>query len=225
MSLRNEGEEPDLGYRFIPARNQQSIGHPKLEINILCAPSEKHFDPKIIQIPVFMSVNSVHPHQIEQLKIYHPWAYRDEYRAAPGFVMMSDRKGKKVEAFMFGGTISIDSGENCTTCLIQSDAPIIEVARVKPVVMKFVEEVEILLAERRVVWAEDLSVFEERLEKISVSLLLAVCLTELEMKFDATQSKKVVADRQLLEIVEGERQYLRDAGRWPEKVPSITEIL
>ena len=146
MSIRKEVEEPDLGYRFIPAHYPQSIGHPKLEIKILSTPSELHFDPKIVQMPIFPNNKSAHSQKIEQLRLYHPWIYQHEYRLAPGMITLSDRKEKTVKVYTFGGSAEIDSNENCTTCLIQSDAPIFEVARARPSVMRLVEEIEILLA-------------------------------------------------------------------------------
>lgn len=225
MSLHNEGIEPNLGYRFLPASYPQAIGHPKLEINILCVPSEEHFDPKIVLVPIFTTISSVHPHQIEQLKVFHPWAYHGVYQVAPGLITISDRKGKKVEAYSFGGTMTIEADENCTTCMIQSDAPIVEVARARPAVIKLVQEVEILFAGRRVEWAEDLAAFEARLVDVPVSTLYAVILNELETRYDKAQSGKPIADREFQDIIEGEKQHMKSAGRWPEKIPSVSEIL
>ena len=225
MSFRKEAKEPNLGYRFIPARFPKSIGHPVLEINILCAPSEQHFDPKIVQIPIFTSINSARPHQIEQLRLYHPWVYQHEYRLAPGLITLSDRKDKTVKMFTFGGSVTIDSDENCTTCLIQSDAPIIEVPPAKQAVMRFVEEVEIILAERRAAWAEDLTVFEARLEEVPVSLLYAVFLKELAEEFDEEQESGSMVGRDFIDIVEGERDHMKSIGRWPEDIPSVSDII
>ncbi len=225
MSFRKEDEESDLGYRFVPERYPQSIGHPKLEINILCDPSEQHFDPKIVRIPIFTSMKNPHPHQIEQLRLYHPWVYQHEYRMAPGLISLSDRKDKTIKVFTFGGSVTIDSDENCTTCLIQSDAPIIEVTRAKPAVMRFVEEVEIILAERRAVWVEDLTGFEARLEEVPVSLLYAIFLKELAEKSDEEQGNASFPGREFINIIEGERDNLKSTGRWPEEVPSVLDIL
>ncbi len=225
MSIRMEDEEPDLGYRFIPARYHQSIGHPKLEIKILCVPSKQHFDPEFVKIPTFTSINSAHPHQIELLRLYHPWVHQHGYRIAPGLITLSDRKEKTVKVYTFGGSMMIDSDENCTTCLIQSDAPIIEVARARPAVMRLVEEVEIILAERRVAWVEDLTDFEARLEDVPVSLLYAVFLKELAERFNEGQGNASLAGRDFIDIIEGERDHLKSTGRWPEDVPSVSDIL
>jgi hypothetical protein len=225
MSIRKEDKESDLGYRFIPAHYPQSIGHPKLEIKILCAPSEQHFDPKIVQMPIFTSIDSAHPHQIEQLRLYHPWVYQHEYRLAPGLMTLSDRKDKTVKVYTFGGSMTIDSGESCTTCRIQSDAPIIEVTQARPAVLRFVEEVEIILAERRVAWAEDITDFEVRLEKVSVSVLYAVILKKLREKFDVEQGGASMAGRDFVEVIEGEIDHLESIGHWPEDVPSVSDIL
>ncbi len=225
MPLPNEKEEADLGYRFVPGRNPQSIGCPRLEINILCAPSERHFDPKITQIPIFTSKESVRPHKIEQLEIYHPWVYRDTYQAAPGLVTLTDRKGKKVEAYTFGGKLTIDSDENCTTCVIQSDAPIIEISYANPAIMKFIEEVEIILAEQRANRAADLADFEARLEKVPVFKLYVACLMELVKKIKDAQGGGGSVDRKFSDLIEGEKRFMRKEGSWPENPPSFSGIL
>ncbi len=225
MSLPNETDEADLGYRFVAGRNPESIGYPRLEINILCAPSERHFDPKIAQISIFTLKDSVRPHKINQLEIYHPWVYRDTYQVAPGLVTLADRKGKKVEAYTFGGKLTVDSDEYCTSCVLQSDAPIIEINHTNPVIMKFIEEVEIILAEQRANQATDLEGFEARLEKVPVSKLYIACLMELEKKIKDAQGSGGDVDRKLLDLIEGERRFMRKEGSWPENPPSFSKIL
>jgi hypothetical protein len=225
MSLPNETDEAELGYRFVAGRNPQSIGYPRLEINILCAPSERHFDPKIAQIPIFTLKESVSPHKIDQLEIYHPWVYRDTYQVAPGLVTLADRKGKKVEAYTFGGKLTIDSDEYCTTCVLQSDAPIIEINHANRAIMKLIDEVEIILAEQRANRAADIGDFEARLEKVPVSKLYMACLMELEKKVKEAQGRGGNVDRKLSELIEGEKQFMRKEGSWPENPPSFSEIL
>ncbi|MEJ2551064.1 MAG: hypothetical protein P8Z42_10170 [Anaerolineales bacterium] len=225
MSVPNENDEAELGYRFVAGRNPQSIGYRRLEINILCAPSERHFDPKITQIPIFTLKDSVRPHKIDQLEIYHPWVYRDTYQVAPGLVTLADRKGKKVEAYTFGGKLTIDSDENCTTCVLQSDAPIIEINHANPAIMKFIDEVEIILAEQRANRAADLEDFEARLEKVPVSKLYVACLMELKKKIGGAQAGGDFVDRKLADIIDEERQFMRKEGSWPEKPPSFSEML
>ena len=84
---------------------------------------------------------------------------------------------------------------------------------------------EIILAERRVAWAEDITDFEVRLEKVSVSVLYAVILKKLREKFDVEQGGASMAGRDFVEVIEGEIDHLESIGHWPEDVPSVSDIL
>jgi hypothetical protein len=225
MSVKTNPEEPDLGYRFWPKKYPQSAGHPRLDINIFSAPSEMHFDPKVIRIPVFTSVDRFHPQGIEQLKVHHPWLSQSSYHVAPGMLIISDRKDKKVEAFTFGGTLQIDGAEKYTKCVIQSDAPIIEIDGTNTTVMTMVEEIEIILAERRILWVQNEEEFEARLEEIPPSVLYAACLEELKTKIDHSHSRETSEIQDFNKLIAGEKRSLIEEGLWPEKVPSISEIL
>jgi hypothetical protein len=184
-----------------------------------------HFDPKVVQLPIFTSVDRFHPKGIEHLKVHHPWPYQSSYHVAPGMLIISDRKDKKVEAFTFGGTLQIDSAEKYTKCVIQSDAPIIEIDSTSTTVMKMVEEVEIILAERRILWVHDEEEFEARLEKIPPSVLYAACLEELKTKIGHFHSRETSEIQDFNKLIAGEKRSLINEGLWPEEVPSISEII
>lgn len=225
MTVKANPEEPDLGYRFWPKRYPQSAGHPRLDINISSAPSEMHFDPKVVQLSIFTSIDRIHSHRIEHLKIFHPWPYRSSYHVAPGMLIISDRKDKKVEAFTFGGTLQIDSSDKYTKCMIQSKAPIIEINIASTTVMKMVEEVEIILAKRRIIWVQDVEEFEARLEKIPSLVLYSACLVELQTTIGHSHTRETSEIQDFNKLIVDEKRSLIKEGLWPEKVPSVSEIL
>jgi hypothetical protein len=225
MSLKKNSPNSDLGYWFSMKRYPHSPGHPRLTIVISNIASDLHFDPKVIQLPVFTSIDELHPHGIEHMKISHPWTYHTSFHVAPGMLIISDRKGKKVEAFTFGGKLEIYIGDDNTKCVIESDAPIIEVGMRNVLIMKLVEEAEILLAERRAVWAQDEIGFSKRLENIPPDVLYAAFLQEFLDGIDRLPSKDIQAIRDFRTFVVDEKQSLLEEERWPKNVPSISEIL
>jgi len=225
MSEAPYSNEPNLGYRFLPRKYPQSAGHPRLEIRISKVPSERHYDPEIVNLLVFSSTANRHTQGIEHLKVYHPWPYRASYQVAPGMLIISDRKDKKVEAFTFGGELKIDMDDESTKCIIESDAPIIEIDMIESTVMRLVEEVEIILAKRRAIWGHDEGKFESRMAKIPPSQLYATCIEELMMQFEHDHIREMTDYHDLYEFILAEKLGLKKEGLWPERLPSISEIL
>ena len=225
MSENEHPQKPDLGYWFAPKRYPHSPGHPRLRITISNMASESHFDPETIQVPVFTDVDRLHPRGIEHRKIVHPWSLVSSYRVAPGMVILSDRKGKKVEAFTFGGKLAIETSDEFTKCIIESSAPIINIPAVGADVMKLVEEVEIILATRRANWAQDESEFTTRLKNVPSDVFYAACLQEFLNRSLQSHAKETETIQNFRNFISAEKRSLMEEGFWPEDVPSISEIL
>ena len=214
-----------LGYVFWPIQYPHALGHPRLDITLTSVPSNLHFDPKEVHLYITPSLDKTQPKSIEHLKISHPWTHRTSYRVAPGMLFIEDRKGKKVEAYSFGGNLQIKSDDATTKCIIESEAPILEIMETNPVVMMLVEEVEIIFAKRRVIWAHDREGFEARLADIHPELLYASCLEVLRSKFGESHKSDVMGIREFYRAIDSERRSRMQEGLWPDEVPSISEIL
>ena len=152
MSMEDKFTQQELGYLFWPKPYSHSPGHPRLDINVSESPSNMHFDPEEVHLSVVSCSRRDYSRPIESLTIHHPWPHESECQVAAGTVIISDRKGKKVEAFTFGGILHIYPNKTFTECCIESDAPILELIEYNPIVMTLVEEVEIILAKRRAAW-------------------------------------------------------------------------
>jgi len=225
MGVPPDRKEYNLGYRFYPKLYPHSAGYPRLDITIVKIPSERHFDPDEVQLLVFSSADGHRLQRIEHLKVFHPWPYQSSYQVAPGMIMISDRKDKKVEAFSFGGILQINVGDENTRCVIESDAPIIEINLVNRTVMELVEEVEIILAKRRAIWAHDEKKFEALLAKIPPLQLYTTCIEELIVQLKHTFGHDISNTQDLYQFIVAEKKGLMTEGLWPEKVPSISEII
>jgi hypothetical protein len=225
MSTVDHPQLPELGYWFSPKSHPNSPGYHRLDVAIYNTASNLHFDPKLMQIPVFTAIDKVHPHGIEHMEISHPWRSRLSYQVVPGMLTISDRTGKKVKVFTFGARLKIIVSQDYTKCILESDAPIIEVSGANVLVMKLVEEAEILLAEQRAAWVTNEDEFSDRLQSVSSDILYAVCLQELRDRIDHSPNKDSQTSQDLRNFIIGEKRSLTKENLWPEEVPPISELL
>lgn len=133
----------DIGYYFHKDDNNNSIGASALGINIYAQPTLHHFDPDHVDAYIVNSEN-----QLEFITIFHPWIRKKEFTLAAGLITISDRLGKKVEAFSFGGTVMVNTFLEKTSSLFVSPAPILQLRSDQSLTMSemLAEEVIKLLA-------------------------------------------------------------------------------
>lgn len=218
MIAAYQGDLPRIGYLF----HYPDLAHPtekfRLDIYVSATPSERHFDV----LRVYLSVRTPEG-QLEQLKITHPWRYEASYQACGGVVIMEDRKGKKVEAFHFGGELKIINQENHTTCVLTSSAPILDISAAKPVQALFIEELESLFAKKRAA------------ELTGLTYELSLCgadpdqlyIASLRALIDTIEKPAFQGERyqQLLFFLHAEEHRLINAGMVKEPVRSLEELL
>jgi hypothetical protein len=165
-----------LGYCFHPSDDEQTIGHPQLDVVIRPAPTEEHFDPESFTCLVPT------PNGAGRLHVVHPWNLDHNYRVCAGDALIEDRLHERLQAFTFGGTLSIESDQRRTIIRLASPAPILAHS-IQPLTFDewLIEEVHILCAERRATQDDD--VFERRLAAADPLLLYRACLNALRDKF------------------------------------------
>ena len=186
MSLVSDDE---LGYEFEPFTMSGNEGYDALVVNVIRVPTERHFDPDHVDIPVYATDNSIH-----HLVVSHPWHGKAQYRVAVGHVVIRDRKNKVVEAFTCGGELHIDVYPERTRCLITSSAPIFElVSQMGDSTESYdsilVAEIETLLARRRVRWGLNDFGYQQRLAETDPLLLYATALYAIEEQLLAMPSR------------------------------------
>ncbi|MGB2965088.1 MAG: hypothetical protein WBB69_14000 [Anaerolineales bacterium] len=208
---------PKIGYLY----HYPALGHPtdkfRLDIFISDMPTGKHFDV----LRVYLIAEQPNG-ELERLKISHPWYFENSYRICGGKVIMEDRKGKKVEAFSFGGQLTIHVKEMQTECILVSPAPILEISENTPLQVLFIEELELLLAEYR---AENPNGhdFELHLCDADPFSLYIACIKELIEKF------KLFPDKdekylQFLTYLQKEEHRLHAAGLLYGPIPRLEDI-
>jgi hypothetical protein len=192
-----------------------------MDVIIQQKPTRRHYDPEQVQYRVVAPSGS-----IEHLTVCYPWTLGTRYRSCAGRIVLTDRKGKRVEAFSFGGDLQILSAADHTVCGLQSTAPIFHLVSTTDLPMWITAEVEILLAEQKAHWdPTHPHNFEEKLVKANPFLLYASCLKAIQEKAAGHLSSEAGGLAQHgVHFVGVEIQRLRDEGTWPKQLPSPDEL-
>jgi len=169
---------PNIGYLYHYPRLDQPSDNFCLDIYMRSAPTEQHFDVRHSRFFVVTQLNT-----IERLTVRHPWNFDLAFQVCAGLVEMEDWKGKKEEAFTFGGRLTIDSQEMVTICSLASSAPILEISGATHLHALFIEEIEILLAKRKAAYLS-LHEYEAHLIKTNPLMLYRACLEAVIVKFE-----------------------------------------
>ena len=215
----NTQTENKIGYWFYPPDSHHAPGGNGLDIIIKEIPTDQHFDPFLINLPIKSRGG------IETLKIHHPWSYGKTYRVCAGLVEMIDRNGIKEEAFSFGGNLTIHSKDEYTLIILASPAPIIDINAADQTKMLFVEEVEILLAERRAALLANKNAYESHLADINPLSLYVTCVYTLVKKYEHMVHKEDPEIMGFLNFVHAEFKRLKEEELAPLLIPSIEDIL
>jgi hypothetical protein len=220
MSDQKDFNEKEYGYFFHSRERSSSPGHPQLDVFLRSVPTEKHFDPVNITINI-----ATEEHDIEFIKVHHPWSLRENYRVCAGRVILRDRKGKKVEAFTFGGDLRIESEKALTTGILTSPAPLLELTSTSSIASILAEETEVLFAERHAEWEPDHRTFIEKLIMADPLVLYCACLEYLKVKYEHTHYRDDEVSQHFAQFIGDEIEALQELNKWPGKVPTIAELL
>jgi hypothetical protein len=198
-----------MGYRFYPGPRPTSPGHSRLDIVMLQTPSGQHFDPERVQLWV------AGPQGVTCPAIYHPFQSSTcDYRVVIGRIVMLDRNHKQVRAFSFGGHLHVEAALDRTVCQITSAAPIIDIAYGQDPETLLVEEVEALLARRRMAVLN----LEQRLSEYDPLELYAACLEAAVIRLaPVVRVWDTPPLARLLWMVRAEIRALTASGEWPAR--------
>ena len=199
----------------------------RLEVHLSDSPTFEHFDPEQIELTVKLPSGTAMP-QLEEMVLGHPWTGSETYEVCCGHIFISDRTGKKVDAFTFGGTGYVHKEKTWTTVVFDSPAPIFEVTPINLVVDLFVDEVEILLAMRRAAGLKRHSHthgYEERLGLAAPMDLYLACLQEVEKRLGHHNAGVSEKEMRLRSAIRAELQGLKEAGIWLGDEKMLAEVV
>jgi hypothetical protein len=229
MHSQDEFDENRLGYTFHPRLYSHAPGHPQLDIVLRAKPTERHFDPIRVRLMVAVPDGGLKMATIR----YHPQSREEHHQACAGFVAISDRRDKRVEAFTFGGDLHVMPQANLTLCVLTSPAPIIEIlpqplTHGPSVTTMLVDEVEALIARRRAAWdrEQDPDAFDERLAAADPFVLYLACLQALNEHYaHFPYQEEDTLTHEFVAYLHGEIKTLVQTGKWPPDVPPLAKLL
>jgi hypothetical protein len=185
-----------FGYAFEPDCSPDAPAHSRLRVVLRAHPTHAHYDPEHVTLPIITRLR-----EIEPLRVFHPWPADRAYTATLGRVILQDRVGKRVEAFTFGGSVTIDSEPEYVVLRLESPAPILALQFPASVSDHLVAAIEGLLAQRRA--AHDMAgephQLEARLAELAPAVLYQACLRSLANQLHA--SYVAVGERTLAPFV------------------------
>jgi hypothetical protein len=220
MSTSKNPHESKLGYRFERPESSHTLGSSRFEVYINENPTEHHFDPEKLHLHI-KSKTSV----IESLTVRHPWFFEHTYQALAGSVELTDRHGKEVEAFTFGGSLKIESHDTLTVCILESPAPILEISVKDPILRMFIEETEILFAKRRASLLSQPHAYDEQLMNVDPFILYQATLNALIDDFEHSHHKEDPNINEFLNFLHAERKRLEGEDKAPHLMPALKDIL
>jgi hypothetical protein len=211
--------EPDLGYVFYPATAENNFGGTRFDVILSEHPTRQHYDPESIQVTVARQ-NDTDPIHI------HFTTPPGHFRVCPGRILLTDRTGKHVTAFCFGGDLHIIHQPPETICVIQSPVSILDLSLYPSTDMLFANEVEILMAQRRAAWnPQQPYLFEQHMAQVDPAMLFAACLDALAAKFASMPHVTDPLRRHFVHLLHQEIKSWQQDGRWPAPVPPLEELL
>lgn len=218
--FRNIEKAKQFGYWLRPPITGQAIGGYRLEIVLHPNETDNKQGIRSVTLPVESGEGS-----IESLKVQHPWRFEDTYYVCTGIIQMIDDRGEKIEALTFGGRLKIDDREGYTACALDSPAPILEITEARPVERLFIDEIKILLAERRAERLNESQDYEANLIKADPLELYISLVNTLSERIEHWSHKDDLQIMELINFVHTEQNRLEQAGDSPMKTPRLNEIL
>lgn len=210
--------EPDLGYVFYPAA-KNSFGGVRFDVIFHEQPTLRHYDPERVQATI---AGQLTPETIH----LHFSSTSAQFRLCPGRIVVTDRVGKQVSVFCFGGDLQVVQHPPKTVCVFQSSSPILDLTTYHSAEMLFANEVEILLAQRRAAWLpQQPFLFEQRLAQVDPALLYMVCLHTVATKFRSFPHMDDPAYQEVVHLLHEEMKVWQSNGRWPATLPTLAELL
>lgn len=218
MSEPSETVLPQIGYLYHYPRLEHPSDHFRLDIFIFPEPTEQHFDIERAQFLV-----STKEGDIENLVVSHPWVFEKEAQVCTGLLQMKDRKGKKEEAYTFGGQLTVKTEDRLTNCTLVSSAPLLRISGATSQHALFIEEVEILMAERKALYSKSHE-FDRKLILANPQDLYRACLEALIQKFKHFPHKDEEY-LQFLDYLQMEKHRFQAARLTKGPAPNLVDIL
>jgi hypothetical protein len=210
----------DWGYRLHSPSHRESPGSSGLVVAIRKQPTGKHFDPKMLRLPLRDAKGTVAWRTLSWLS---PLA--DSSKVCPGRVILSDRFEERIEFYTFGGLLEVACGPSEMVCLLRSDAPILELTAPEETIPDLLAaETESLIAEAHARWGRNDEGFSRRLAKADPFQFYLASLHSILLHREHVHALELIY-HEFCEALHREKNWLVAEGLWPANPPMLEGLL
>ena len=216
---------PEWGYVFYPGPSPKFSAHSHLDVNICAVPTDLHYDPERLIVPVIRQDGA-----LQSTIISHPWRRGHHLRVGCGRIVIRDRKNKIIEAYSLGGDLEITVSATCTCCRLTSPVPVfrlgVDSGSPENVASSVVYKFEALVAIQRVRWGTNDLAFQQCLTSIDPSDLYAAGLQSIRSELEHVPSnRRGMRFYATAQAVDAAIYEARESGRWPAAPLTLDELI
>jgi hypothetical protein len=208
-----------ISYKFHPNQRHNSPGFASLEMII--QGDDKSVSRDLEEATLLIANSEELP---ETTFLSHPWNRPAQEQVCTGNIALRLKQDEKIIAFTFGGQLQVQSQSDKTVFILTSPAPILRYEGFNQISTILADEVNILLAEKRVREISDLDAYKKRLVCTNPLLLYCTCLKELRDKFTHYVHPDTPSQQSFSNFITSEIETLQSEGLWPNRVPDLEMI-
>lgn len=210
-----------FGYFFFPSTYRPPLGHAAFDVYLSAPRTDWYFDTQAATFTV------AGDDAIRHVRIMHPWPQAPQrLRVVFGRFYVIAHNGERVEGCSFGGDLEIVDHGTHTSCHLTSLAPIFDIENPNGLIALLEPEIEAELARLRAEWTGSDAEFDRRLARLDPPMLFVVSLDfidrYLHSRPQGTEDDQIMDERN---AVHRAIHTLKDAGEWPEIVPTLRELV
>jgi len=213
------------GYYLLPKSHPNSPGYTGLLVAIRKQPTEKHFDPQSMRLRLRDKYDKA---KWTTLWLHSPaeLPIKASIHVCSGEVMLRDRTDKRVDFFIFGGSLEAVAVPGETVYSLRSPAPILELTDdLESVPDQLASETEAFMGELEVRWGSDEEGFAHRLARVDPLQFYLATLQSLLARYE--QDRHILQDtfHEFYLALRHEKGWLMERGQWPATLPTLGELL
>jgi hypothetical protein len=213
------------GYYLLPQSHPDSPGYTGLLVAIRKQPTEKHFDPQAMRLRLRDKNNEA---KWTTLGLHSPveLAVKASMHVCPGEVILHDRTDKRVDFFVFGGSLEAVSVPGETAYSLRSPAPILQLTDdPESVPDQLASETEALIGELQVRWGSDEEGFARRLAQVDPFQFYLATLQAILARYEWDRHILEETFHEFYLALRNEKGWLTEKRQWPTILPKLEELL
>jgi len=208
------------GYNLVPGEPPYAPGNHSLLVALREIPTEMHFDPEVIQLRMGDAGDSMN---MTTIRLHHP-IYGTK-QVGLGRVIINDRVDKRLEFFVYGGTLEATYGSDEGVIAIRSSAPILEIT---DDLLSFSDqlafETEVIIAEAEAMWHGDDHDFAQQLAQLEPAQCYLSAVKAILQRYELNPRLRTSFHIFYAALCK-EKEWLTEMGMWSDSLPHLHDLL